>query len=177
MRARLDRTWDGGALAEAEVGTVALTSTGARLAFSWDLPLAQPVSAPDVPAGFTDGLWEHDVVELFLGDGADPERYFELEIGPRGHWLALAFAGIRRREAELRELAPDMQQDQDAGRWYGRATFGAVALQEIVGPGPFKILFATCLGRTPDRRLCCSPPLPGDQPDFHQPARWTDHRE
>jgi hypothetical protein len=177
LRARLDRTWNGEALEGARVGTLALARAGDRLALSWDLPLRSPVSAPDSPVGFTAGLWDHDVVELFLADGTDPERYFELEIGPHGHWLALAFTGIRKRTAELRELAPDLQQGLEGERWYGRVTFRAEFVRELVGPGPFKILFASCLGEAPDRMLCCSPVLPGTRPDFHQPARWADFRE
>ena len=177
MQARLDRTWNGEALAEADVGNVALSSAGERLALSWDIPLAAPGRAPDTPAGFTDGLWEHDVVELFLADASESERYFELEIGPRGHWLALTFDGVRARSAELRDLRLDLMQDMTDGRWCGRATFPSTDLADSIGRGPFKILFAACLGHGETRRLRCSPPLPGEMADFHQPERWADFVE
>ena len=56
---------------------------------------------PDAPRGArVEGLWEYDVVECFVV-GADG-RYFELELGAGGHYLALAFDAPRRRVRRLR---------------------------------------------------------------------------
>lgn len=49
-------------------------------------------------------LWEHDVAELFLGNGADPmQRYTEFEVSPRGEWIDL---DITARDGEVLSTAP-----------------------------------------------------------------------
>lgn len=49
--------------------------------------------APQGPAGPTDKLWEHEVVEVFIADAA--ERYLEVELSPHGHHLVLELSGVR----------------------------------------------------------------------------------
>lgn len=43
--------------------------------------------------GSLDGLWDYEVVEVFFLGRA--ERYFELEMSPHGHYLALKLQGAR----------------------------------------------------------------------------------
>ena len=41
----------------------------------------------------TVGLWDGDVVELFVAPNIDePERYFEFEVAPTGEWVDLGIA-------------------------------------------------------------------------------------
>ena len=49
---------------------------------------------PDAPRGRLWGLWEYEVLELFIA-GANDE-YLELEFGPFEHHLALYFKGERK---------------------------------------------------------------------------------
>ena len=48
---------------------------------------------PPGPAGSTDELWNHEVVEVFIMGRA--ERYLEIEMSPHGHYLALKLQGAR----------------------------------------------------------------------------------
>ena len=45
------------------------------------------------PAGATDRLWEHEVVELFIADAG--AEYLEIELSPHGHHLVLQLAGVQ----------------------------------------------------------------------------------
>jgi hypothetical protein len=49
--------------------------------------------APAGPAGPTDRLWEHEVVEVFIADAA--QHYLEVELSPHGHHLVLELSGVR----------------------------------------------------------------------------------
>ena len=42
---------------------------------------------PDAEPGYLMGLWDYEVVELFLLN-SHTEEYLELEFGPHGHFLA-----------------------------------------------------------------------------------------
>ena len=42
---------------------------------------------PDAQPGYLMGLWDYEVVELFLLN-SQTEEYLELEFGPHGHYLA-----------------------------------------------------------------------------------------
>lgn len=42
---------------------------------------------PDADPGYLMGLWDYEVVELFLLN-SQTEEYLELEFGPHGHYLA-----------------------------------------------------------------------------------------
>jgi hypothetical protein len=48
---------------------------------------------PAAPVGATDRLWEHEVCELFIADGA--QHYLEIELSPHGHHLVLELSGVR----------------------------------------------------------------------------------
>ena len=48
----------------------------------------------NAPEGRLWGLWEHEVIEIFIA-GANG-TYLELEFGPWGHYLALSLDGIRK---------------------------------------------------------------------------------
>ena len=93
-RFEISGTWDGGPLSAQEFARVELrldadrdeVTVATQAAFFGD-------PKPDAPPGRLDGLWNFEVVELFLL-GAD-QRYLELEFGPHGHHLALRFRGPR----------------------------------------------------------------------------------
>ena len=173
-RLSLRGTWDG-APAPAHVGgTAALELRDGLLRFTWDVGLPGPPRVPATPPAFLDGLWEHDVVELFVTasppDDPSPE-YVEIEVGPAGHWLALSFRGVRRGEAELRSPAPSITTRVDEhGRWVG--SFEAPA--RFPGGASLRGLAALCTTLADGSRLyLCSQPLPGERADFHQPRAWS----
>lgn len=115
---------------------------------------------PAAPVGRCDGLWEYEVVELFLlGTG---ERYLELELGPGGHHLALELEGRRKRR---RAYVPvHVHCLRQAGRWQSEAR---VAVRELP-PGVHAWNAYAIAGTGADRRYLAMRPMPGERPDFHQ---------
>ncbi len=177
MQAALVLAWDGSPAPQGVGGHVALEFETLSLTLDWDLVLPRPPRIPPEPAAFMDSLWEWDVVELFLAAPAQLEgrpRYVELEFGVGGHWLALAFDDVRRRSAELRELAPSIESQVDGLRWRGSARTFLRRLIPHAGEPPWRGLVAFGAGSGAERLLLTSSPLPGTTPDFHQPHAWAD---
>lgn len=50
---------------------------------------------PSQPPGFVPQLWHYSVSEIFLARPSDPTCYREYELTPQGHWIGLAFCGVR----------------------------------------------------------------------------------
>nr|WP_276603414.1 rhomboid family intramembrane serine protease [Nannocystis pusilla] len=69
------------------------------------------------PIWLDPGLWNFEVVELFLH--APDDRYLELEFGPHGHSLALQLHGVRNLVATV-DVA-FVAEPPANGRWRGRA--------------------------------------------------------
>lgn len=167
----LTQLWNGEPAPAGHGGRTALTVESGLLSLSWDLALSAEPRMPAAEPGFTDRLWEHDVLELFLCSRNKPERYLELEFGPGGHWLALSFSDVRVREAELAELHPELRNEVQPGRWRGRAALPVALVAKHAGPAPWKGLVASVTGE--QRVHACWPRLPGSAADFHQPESWA----
>ena len=154
-----------------------------RLELSWNIRSLLPLRMPEGPAAYTDRLWEWDVVELFVMSDAEAEsktpHYVELEFGAGGHWVALAFEGRRNLVAELRDLGPLVISDPQPGAWRGQAEVSLTALEQHVGPPPWRGLVAAVVpgplldAGARERLHLCWPCVPGMRPDFHQPAAWS----
>jgi hypothetical protein len=115
---------------------------------------------PPRPTGRCDGLWDFEVVELFLL-GQD-DRYLELEFGPAGHWLALRLDGRRRIAA--RDLDLDFEVWDEGARWHGRTRVPRAWL-----PVGLHAANAYAIhGEGEARRHLAWAPVPGPQPDFHR---------
>jgi len=87
------QTWDGQPAARQDWVKLELELTRHTLSVAIDAPFHGD-EPPTAAAGPTPGLWNHEVVELFLL--GDDERYLEVELGPHGHYLALELNGRRR---------------------------------------------------------------------------------
>lgn len=157
------RLWNGAPLEPSEGATVRVEQTPETLSIEIEAVLHGDPLPPGAP-GPTDGLWDYEVVELFLlaADGT----YFEFELGPAGHWLALYLSGIRQPGAC--PLPQHVGTQRAEGRWLGSARFPTGAF-----PSPFLAGNACAIhGQGAQRRYASSAPLPGGEPDFHQPARF-----
>jgi hypothetical protein len=122
-----------------------------------------PFHDDPMPAGSpgpTDGLWNHEVVELFIV-GADA-RYVEVELSPHGHHLVLQLHGVRTPTASLLPL--DYSAVIDGGRWRGRARLDA----RVIPPGPHAINAFAIHGAGNGRRYLAATAVPGPEPDFHR---------
>ena len=131
LRLSIASTWDGEPAEPGEIAQLELSgdARGLRVvvhaSFHGDPP-------PEAPPGSLDGLWEHEVVELFIaGPG---QEYLELELGPHGHYLALPFEGRRERAGEPLENI-DYSARRDGPLWRGDALLPYQALP----PGPHRV--------------------------------------
>jgi hypothetical protein len=176
----LATTWDGQPLPAAEHVHVELRrfreGTRRGLEVHVDAPYHGDPPPPS-PPGSTPGLWEHEVVELFVqGPGSS---YLEIEVGPHGHHLVLRLADVRR------PLAMGLPLDLDVVRTPERwsATFrvpplwigggGEVSNGAARGlDGELRGNLFACWGANDRRHYAARFPVPGPQPDFHQPARF-----
>ncbi len=172
--------WDGGSPLLATA--VRLARAGDDLAVRFDAAYDALHVDESLPRdGDAEGLWEHDVVELFASDRDQGVPYRELEASPLGQWLSLAFDAPRvrsTREPRARPLveatiAPDRFTVTLAVPLRALATGGGglpcrlrLGLFRIHGPGPGR-------GTSPARAHQAWPPVPGPRPDFHRPERWA----
>jgi hypothetical protein len=121
---------------------------------------------PDAPSGRVDRLWEHEVVEVFVAGPGDPVPYVEVEVGPRGHWLALTLRGVRQ-PADWNVPLDVTWEPASNGRWRATAHLSASYLP----PKPWRVNATAIHGVGAERRYLSAVPLPGP-PDFHQPDRF-----
>ncbi len=170
-------TWAGAPLAAAATTRLAIDVAPEGLRLTLDAPFHGDPPPPEdgQPRGARDGLWEFEVVELFL---AGPEgAYLELEFGPHGHALALQFSSYRQRLACF-EL-PSRARIEDH-RWTAEATVpserlprgpwrGNAFAMHGLPPGPSSGSAPGSSGRV---HLAAFPAGPGRAPDFHDPNTW-----
>ncbi|MCA9689160.1 MAG: hypothetical protein KC636_06085 [Myxococcales bacterium] len=160
MRITIDHLWSGQPAEPGERVHLELSVDGGDLRVDIDAPLHRD-PPPPAPIGATPGLWEFEVVELFLlGAGA---RYLELEFGPSGHWLALTLCGPRNvidHPAAIEFPRPAVLHD----RWQGRARVPRAALPEGLSRWNAHAIH----GQGAARRYLSAIPAGGLRPDFHQ---------
>ncbi|MDC0719467.1 hypothetical protein [Nannocystis bainbridge] len=160
MHLVIDRTWDGRPAAPVERTTLELRARPGALELTIDAPFHRDPPPPS-PPGSTPGLWNFEVVELFLH--APGDRYLELEFGPHGHSLALQLHGVRNLVATV---AVEFVADALAGgRWRGRATVPA----DLLPPGLARCNAHAIHGQGDARRYLSALPAGGLRPDFHRP--------
>ncbi len=155
------KTWDGRPCEPHERATVRITRIAGAgdLLVSLSAPFHDDPRPPD-PAGRCPGLWEYEVVELFLL-GAD-DRYLEVEIGPHGHHLALELAGARNVVRDEIELAPRIE--RDTSHWRADVEIvGALLPDDLCRANAFAIH-----GQGEGRRYLAAHPTGGSAPDFHR---------
>jgi hypothetical protein len=157
------RQWNGRPCDLPIRGAVELAVQRDRLAVrAW---LLQPVvpRVPSAPPGTrVERLWEYDVVECFLAGAGG--RYLEVELGARGHWLALSFDAPRVRADSHETLALVVDSGRLAGGWWARTSLPLALLPPRLASGN---AFAIAAGR-----FLAHHPVPGATPDFHQPAAF-----
>lgn len=171
--ARIDLTishlWNGEPAPASEHARVRLRDAGSTLHIAVAAPLHGDPAPPGLP-GPVDQLWEHEVVEVFIASASGPDGarpYTEIELSPWGHHLVLRLQGIRRQVAGPLPLRYRVR--HDSGRWLGAARIEASLLPRL----PWLVNAFAIHGSGPQRRYLAATPLPGERPDFHQPARFS----
>lgn len=159
-RLQINQTWDGSPLASADFIALFFSLDKRQLRCVVEAPFYDD-PAPRLPLGQTHGLWEYEVVELFLLGVAG--GYLEIELGPHGHYLIYFFSDVRQVE---RSVLPLQSSSSIGGnRWRGEICVGQ-------GDLPLGICCANAYGVHgcgDDRRFSAAAPVPGVIPNFHQP--------
>lgn len=115
---------------------------------------------PAGAGGPCEGLWDFEVVELFIAHG---ETYTELELGPHGHYLLLRLQGVRQMITQQLPLS-FYDWKQRAGRWQGDALIPWVYLP----PEPWTFNAYAMHGQGDARQYLALFALTGIAPDFHR---------
>mgnify|MGYP003782307431 CR=1 FL=1 len=159
MRLSIERDWEGLTVPEIERAWIQCSRRGEQLAIEFEAAyFADP--PPPCAAGPTPGLWDHEVIELFLADAA--EHYLELEFGPHGHHLALELQGVRQvvRQGLPLRYTPTIE----GSRYRGVAEVPMSYLPGEVTRGNAYVIHGVGAGR----RYLAHAPVPGSRPDFHR---------
>jgi len=135
---------------------------------------ARPVCiAEDRENCFVEGLWEADVVELFL---LNPNSgfYVEFNLGPHGAWWFCPFDSPRKRAASGPMPIPGVKTysaPSETG-WDSTLTvpLSSLPLELALDVGVTKGNINFCLG-TPQQFITLAD-LGGGEPDFHKPDKW-----
>ena len=91
---RLTQQWNGLPIIQNECAEITVEQSAHAFTISFAAKLAKTFACPGSPPGFTHGLWDYDVLEIFF---ARPNgSYLEIEIGPKGHWLIYEFSSYRK---------------------------------------------------------------------------------
>lgn len=164
MRLTIEHLWDGSPAAPDEHVTLELHADETGLHLTIDAPYhADP--PPPSPPGSTPGLWNYEVVELFLY--GDDGRYLELELGPHGHHLVLELHAVRVVTREVPTL--DVHHEITAPRWRAEARVPAA----LIPAGAVRCNAHAIHGEGDARRFLSAVPSGGPRPDFHRPDVTT----
>jgi hypothetical protein len=162
-RLPIERDWQGLPLAAADQAWIAFERAGEQLDVAFDAPyFGDP--PPPMAAGAAPGLWEFEVIELFIaGPG---EEYLELEFGPHGHYLVLQLCGVRKAKPRPSQSALPLTYavQIEGGRYRGRAQVPMSYLPDR----SVRVNAYTIHGQAGARRYAAHAPVAGARPDFHR---------
>ncbi|MDA0208390.1 MAG: hypothetical protein O3B64_03245 [bacterium] len=163
MTIKIHKTWDGVPIEQDEHVSIELNLTEINLEIRIDAPFHND-PAPAAQAGSMDGLWEFEVVELFLANQEAREQYVEFEFGPHGHYLFLKFDGVRERSGDPIPFVK-YEAKIEGNRWMGKANVPLIWLPKAPWIGNAYAIH----GSSENRRYLAAFEVPGRVPDYHQP--------
>ena len=147
-----------------------ILSQGDTLTFTASRTAAANSHPDSQPGQFFEGLWQHDVAEVFF---LEPEsgRYLEVNLAPNGAWWACWHSGARVRQ----KRQPDFSKIEAHGltnehRWEASIHL-PTALFASVATLRFNMTFVL---NSPKQSFLSLAQLPGKQPDFHQPEHFLE---
>ncbi|MBI2473416.1 hypothetical protein HYV70_02590 [Candidatus Uhrbacteria bacterium] len=162
---KIEHFWDGSLNMDERLwADVSLSQNKQGIVITALSPILADQNIPQFPLGTrVDGLWNHDVVEVFfVGPG---HQYLEIELGAGGHFLVLGFDSIRHCSDTFESLDPHLVFDRtDGQKWKSEVLIPYKIIPEnIRALNAFAIL---------NHQFLAYAPVPGDKPDFHQPDRF-----
>ncbi len=162
---RVDRLWNGSDCPDDRLwAEVFVSQTKEGLVIRAQAPMLHDQKVPDAPMGSrVEGLWDFDVVELFLvGPG---HTYLEIELGAGGHFLVLGFDSIRHRSNAFEYFAPVLRFERTGEKlWKSSLTIPWKMIPEnLRALNAFVIMSGQFLAFSP---------VPGKEPDYHQPDMY-----
>jgi hypothetical protein len=169
----MDTDWHGAALHPPLCFTVACDSTSLWFLATRQAPATCHPGAE--PGSFTEGLWEHDVAELFLADPASGS-YLEFNLAPNGAWWAAKFIAPRiraRNQPDFTPLITSHSENPSDEAWCAAIRVPLGLLEKEIGFGAETTANATAILNSPHQTFHSAHKLPGASPDFHQPASFT----
>lgn len=165
----LNHFWNGAVCTDESLqAEVWISQSGKGLVIRCQAPILPDQRVPNAPRDMRfDELWNYDVVEVFLvGAGG---KYLEVELGAGGHWLVLGFDGIRHRSNDYIDFNPDHRNASAVpGFWQSIITIPWNMVPEgFHALNAFTIVNGSYLAMNP---------VPGTEPDFHQPETFPEVR-
>lgn len=120
------------------------------------------------------GLWEHDVVELFVSRGAAPTPYAEVEGSPLGQWLDYLIEVPRQRIDRAWRSGAKVFGELYEHRFLVEISLPWAGLGVTPAPGlPLRANVYVAQGPPGARRHLAFAPTGTALPDFHVPARFA----
>ncbi len=154
--------WHGEALSSPLWWVVALDPK--HLWFAGSLP-GGGVRIPHAKHGeFVEGLWEADVLELFIKQPGG--RYFEFNVSPQGAWWAMELSAYRERVSYLRLPKVDLIETEVlSDRWTALVCLERGSLPLDISAGSTLHVSGVFNDKKP--RYLSSNPVANVAPDFH----------
>jgi hypothetical protein len=120
------------------------------------------------PGDFVEGLWEHDVAELFIM--APEGRYQELNLSPCGAWWSATFDEYRKRSAAWRCPSVSTDAGWDDRSWWAKLAINLEDLVVLEGRGLEEawLNVAAILDPESPEYLCLGAGAQAGEPDFHR---------
>ena len=168
----LQQDWQGKPLIQALGFSLAMDPT--QLWFIAAPQQLQQVHPEAVSGEFTPELWKHDVSELFLGDPSTG-HYLEFNLAANGAWWAAKFCKPR----QAQELQPSFQTQIQSYADLSSPSNPIAALsipldflRREINLGKSTVSNVTFIQHSPAQIFISAAPLPGVDPDFHQPSHF-----
>lgn len=175
-RITIDTDWRG-VEAAPHTTTVRLVWRPDALFVAFEGTFEGAIDAPgEAPALEADHLYAHDALEIFVDpEPTSPETYFEIELGPRGHFLDVAVDRSRRPRGDVSwssGLSARTAVDETAHGFVIEAQLAASALGVELAPSDIRVGLFRIGTAAGDRYFLARFPTMTERPSFHVPERF-----
>ena len=166
LHVRVEKRWNGEDCSREDLHASAwLSQTDDGVVIRVQALVLEDQKMPEAEVGARfDGLWDFDVVEVFLV--GDNHHYLEVELGAGGQWLVLEFDEIRKRSNDHADLQPKFSHIRGDEVWSAE-----IVIPRDLVPEGFR---GMCVFVIAGGKFLSLVPMPGDEPDFHQPDVFSD---